>query len=137
MGLVAEAGGRQLVIDEIQRLPELILAVKAAIDANRRPGRFILTGSSSLLRVRGTADSLAGRIARLPLYGLSQGEVRGRNDDFAAAFARGPESIPALTSTLTRTDYAQMLAVGAYPELRNASERVRSAWIDGYLQGIV
>lgn len=136
-GLVAEAGERQLVIDEIQRLPELTLAVKAAIDANRRPGRFILTGSSSLLRVRGTADSLAGRIARLPLYGLSQGELRDRHDDFAAAFTRGPEVIPALTSTLTRTDYAQILAVGAYPELRNASERVRSAWIDGYLQGII
>jgi len=63
-GFVAQAGARQLVIDEIQRLPELTLAVKAAIDSDRRAGRFILTGSSSLLRVQGTADSLAGRVAR-------------------------------------------------------------------------
>ncbi|RNI21635.1 ATP-binding protein [Flexivirga caeni] len=136
-GLVAEAGDRQLVIDEIQRLPELTLAVKAAIDANRRPGRFILTGSSSLLRVRGTADSLAGRVARLPLYGLSQGEVKGHRDDFADVVTRAPESISTATSTLARTDYAQLLAIGAYPDLRNASERIRSAWIDGYLQGII
>ncbi|WP_188744771.1 ATP-binding protein [Agromyces bauzanensis] len=84
-GFVDQGGERQLVIDEVQRMPELTLAVKAAIDANRRPGRFVLTGSSSLLRGKGTADSLAGRVARLTLYGLSRGEAIGSNDDFANA----------------------------------------------------
>lgn len=136
-GFVAEAGERQLIIDEIQRLPELTLAVKAAIDTNRRPGRFILTGSSSLLRIRGTADSLAGRVARVTLYGLSQGEKRRELDDFVSALTLSPNPLPTVTSNLARSDYAQMLAVGAYPELRSASDRVRSAWIDGYLQGVV
>lgn len=134
---VSQAGTRQLVIDEIQRLPELTLAVKAAIDADRRPGRFILTGSSSLLRVRGMADSLAGRVARVTMYGLSRGEVLGSPDDFAAAVAVYPEALLALTSDHTRVDYAQMLAAGAYPDVRNASARIRSAWIEGYLAGVV
>jgi len=53
------------------------LAVKASIDADRRPGRFVLTGSASLLRVRGLADSLVGRVGRLTLFGFSQGEITG------------------------------------------------------------
>lgn len=137
VGLLAEADERQLVIDEIQRLPHLTLAVKAAIDDNRRPGRFILTGSSSLLRVRGTADSLAGRSARLSLYGLSQGEVRERPDDFALAAHEAHTSIPTVTSALDRATYARVLATGAYPELQDTSARIRGAWIEGYLQGVV
>lgn len=136
-GFVTQAGGRQLVVDEIQRMPELTLAVKAAIDADRRPGRFVLTGSASLLRVRGTADSLAGRVARLMLFGLSRGEAFGPVDDFATAVTEWIQSVTSLTSAWTRADYAQMLATGAYPELREASERIRAAWIDGYLQGLI
>ncbi|MFT4035065.1 MAG: ATP-binding protein [Patulibacter sp.] len=132
-----DVGDRQLVIDEIQRLPALTLAVKAAIDADRRPGRFILTGSSSLLRVRGVADSLAGRAARLPLYGLSQGECRGLPDDFAGAVVDDGPSLAALSTELARADYAQLLAVGAYPEMRTLPEQMRGIWIDGYLQGII
>ena len=74
-------------------------------DNDRRPGRFILTGSSSLLRVRGTADSLAGRVARLTMYRLSHGEALG--------------------------------AAGAYPEIRDVSDRIRATWIDSHLQGVI
>jgi predicted AAA+ superfamily ATPase len=136
-GFVAAAGSRQLVIDEIQRAPELTLAVKASIDADRRPGRFLLTGSSSLLRVRGTADSLAGRVGRLTLYGLSRGEVLGRDDDFVAQVAANPSGVIAATSSLDRAMYAEMLATGAYPEVRDASSRIRSAWLGAYLEGLV
>lgn len=136
-GFVAQAGEHQLVIDEIQRVPQLTLAVKAAIDVDRHPGRFLLTGSSSLLRVRGTADSLAGRVARLSLYGLSRGEALGSTDDFAAAFIERAVSIPSFVTSVTRETYAQLLAAGSYPELREAPVAVRVAWIDGYLQGIL
>jgi len=63
-GFVEQAGDGLLVIDEVQRLPELTLAVKAAVDRDRRPGRFILTGSSDVARIRGDKDSLAGRAPR-------------------------------------------------------------------------
>lgn len=136
-GFVAQAGSRPLVIDEIQRLPELTLAVKASIDRDRRPGRFIVTGSSSPLRVRGTADSLAGRVARLTLYGLSRGEVLRSADDFATAVVAEPDRLRSVMSTWSRAEYAQMLATGSYPEVRDVSGLVRDYWMEGYLQGIV
>ncbi len=136
-GFVAQAGERQMIIDEIQHVPELALAVKASIDRDRRPGRFILTGSSSLLRLRGTSDSLAGRVGRLTLYGLSRGEVSKVPDDFITATIRDPAAVLDFTTAMSRSDYAQMLAVGAYPEVRSASGRVRDQWFDGYLQGII
>ncbi len=136
-GFIADAGDRQLVIDEVQRCPELTLAVKAAIDQDRRPGRFLLTGSASLLRVKGTADSLAGRAARLTLYGLSQGELCSNQDDFASLTARDAAVLVEHQSSLTKFDYAQAIETGGYPELQGASDRIRDAWIDGYLQGIV
>ncbi|MGO3032352.1 MAG: ATP-binding protein, partial [Microbacterium gubbeenense] len=79
---LAQNSDRLIVIDEIQRAPELILPIKASIDRDRRPGRFLLTGSSDLLRVQGAPDSLAGRALTVHLHGFSQGERRGRVDDF-------------------------------------------------------
>ncbi len=64
-----------VIIDEIQRAPDLMLAIKASVDADRRPGRFIVTGSANLLTLRTIQDSLAGRIELLPLMPLSQDEL--------------------------------------------------------------
>ena len=85
VGFVSQPG--PLLIDEVQHAPELLLAIKAEVDSDRRPGRFVLTGSASLLRARGLNDSLAGRALRLTLFGLSQGELRGRRDDLVAFLA--------------------------------------------------
>lgn len=137
-GFVAQGQGRLMVIDEIQHLPSLTLAVKSAIDRDRHPGRFILTGSSSLLRVRGLADSLAGRVGRLVLYGFSQGELAGRADDFATAMTQADQSqIPRTTTAWTRADYTQILAAGAYPATVGLTDRQRQRWLDDYLQGLV
>ncbi len=136
-GFVRQAGQGQLVIDEIQRLPELTLALKAAIDEDRRPGRFILTGSSSLLRVRGTADSLAGRVARLTLYGLSRGELTADRDDFAAAIAESLTSLVSFRSEPDRDAYADLVGAGSYPELHRLPAELRGAWIDDYTQGVI
>lgn len=134
-GFVSRAGDRIMVIDEIQRLPELTLAVKASIDNDRRPGRFILTGSASLLRVRGLADSLAGRVGRLPLYGLSQGELLGQRDDFASLAARLNDLVDRWQAT--ETDYVSLIARGAYPEAVTLPDRIRRRWFEGYLSGVV
>ena len=135
-GFIDQAAGSQMIIDEIQRFPEITLPVKASIDADRRPGRFILTGSSSLLRVRGTADSLAGRAARLNLYGLSQGETRAENDDIADAILADPPALARASDGADRSEYAEFLAAGAYPEIRQASARIRNAWLDSYVSNI-
>lgn len=133
---VEQARDGLLVIDEIQRLPELLLSIKAAVDRDRRPGRFLLTGSSDLLRLEDTPDSLAGRAVSLELRGLSQGELHGRLDDFAARITANPD-FAAFTTDTTRADYVAALAAGGYPELTGLPGRIRSAWLDSYLERIV
>ena len=69
-------------IDEIQRVPDLLLAIKEDVDANRLSGRYLLTGSANVLALPMAADSLAGRMEVLTLNPLSQGEIAGTRDDF-------------------------------------------------------
>ena len=71
-----------LGVDEVQRVPELVRAMKDAVEEDRRPGRFLITGSANLLELPGTQESLAGRAETVPLYGLSRGEVVGKQEDF-------------------------------------------------------
>ena len=136
-GFVESAGSAMLVIDEIQRCPDLTLAIKASIDRDRRPGRFILTGSSRLLRARGTVDSLAGRVARFSLFGLSQGEQQRHRDDFISRVVDDVTGLASTSSELKRTDYAQTLAKGSFPDAIEASDRLRATWLDSYLAGLV
>ncbi len=125
-----------LVIDEIQRAPELLLPIKASIDRHRGPGRFLLTGSADLLRLERTPDSLAGRAVTLLLRPLSQGEINGHFDDFVTRFLAGVDPFE-VRSTVSREDYANLLAAGGYPEVFQRSPRLRTAWFDGYVDRIV
>src|ERR1700694_2776040 len=81
-------------IDEIQRVPELILAIKQSVDEDPRPGRFLLTGSANLLTIPRVADSLAGRMAIIDLFPLSVFEVQKHQPHFLKAAFQGrvPES---------------------------------------------
>jgi predicted AAA+ superfamily ATPase len=133
---VAQFPGKSMVLDEVQRVPEIVLPIKAAIDRDRRPGRFILTGSTDLLKVPGTADSLAGRAATIHVHGLSQGEMAGRNDDFVTRILDGGTP-GAFRTNWRRPDYVEMLARGAYPEVQRLEGRMRTAWLDGYLARII
>lgn len=125
-----------MVIDEVQHLPELILAIKASIDRNRRPGRFLLTGSADLLSLKGRTDSLAGRAATLRLRGLSQGELAGQPEDFVSMILNGvrPHDV---TSTYTRSEYVEVLARGGFPEVQDVETRTRNTWLDSYLDRIL
>lgn len=135
-GFIEQFPGHTVLIDELQRQPELLLAIKASVDRDRRPGRFILTGSSDLLRLDRTPDSLAGRAVTLRLHGFSQGELTGTTDDFVTTFLDGWS--PAGASTIwTRDGYADAVAVGGYPELRRIPPRIRRSWIDSYLERII
>ncbi|MFZ1911954.1 MAG: ATP-binding protein [Propionicimonas sp.] len=125
-----------LVIDEVQREPELMLTIKASIDRDRRPGRFLLTGSANLLSVKGQSDSLAGRAATLELRGFSQGELVGDPEDFATA-ARTKPPPTSFSTDWTRSRYAAALAGGGYPDLRGTTARLRHAWVDSYLERVL
>lgn len=94
VGYVADLPERA-VLDEVQRVPELFTSLKAAVDADRTPGRFILTGSANVLLVPKLADSLAGRMDILRLHPLAQAELvrqpcRFLSELFAGGFRSGP-----------------------------------------------
>ena len=74
-----------MVIDEIQRVPELLLAIKEQVDADPRPGRYLLSGSARVLALRGLPDTLPGRIETIELWPFSQGEIDGTADRFVDA----------------------------------------------------
>ncbi|MEK6702709.1 MAG: AAA family ATPase, partial [Planctomycetota bacterium] len=71
-----------IIIDEVQRAPALFPAIKAAVDKDRKPGRFLLTGSANVLLLPKVSESLAGRIEIITLWPLSQGEIQGRSERF-------------------------------------------------------
>jgi len=102
------------VIDEIQRAPELLLAIKVAVDADQRPGRFLLTGSSRLLALHDLPDTLPGRMETVELWPFSQGEIDGTADSFIdTAFRLGPEL--RLETSVTRADYSERIVRGGLP----------------------
>lgn len=80
-----------MVIDEIQGIPGLLLAIKEEVDTHPVPGRFLLTGSARVMGLRGLLDALPGRMETIELWPLAQGEIDGEPDRFIdAAFAFGP-----------------------------------------------
>jgi predicted AAA+ superfamily ATPase len=126
-----------LAIDEVQRVPALVLALKLAVDRDPSPGRFLLTGSVNLLRLPAMQDSLAGRAENVDLYGFSQGEIAGDRERFVDRLLAG-ESLVGHRSDLTRADYLTRACAGGYPEaLARPAGRRRSAWFDNYLRRVV
>lgn len=125
-----------LVIDEVQRAPQLLLAIKASIDRDRRPSRFLLTGSSDLLRLPGSPESLAGRAVTVELSGFSQGELSRRIDDFVVR-AREPSALAGFATGVTRGDYVARIGAGGYPEPQSLNPRMRSVWFDAYVERLV
>nr|WP_280801328.1 ATP-binding protein [Arthrobacter pigmenti] len=138
-GFVQQHPQGTLVIDEIQRMPSLTLAIKATVDEDRRPGRFLLTGSSNLLHHRGIQDSLAGRAASIDLFGLSIGELHGRKDDLVGTLVGSlKDSAPASFSTnWERRRTVDSICAGSYPGLIQLSGRLHSTWVDSYLQRVI
>jgi predicted AAA+ superfamily ATPase len=126
-----------LVVDEIQRVPDLLLAIKATVDEDPRPGRFLLTGSSKLFGLRGAPDALPGRMETVELWPFSQGEIDRTPDGFVdAVFAHGP----ALRheSSVGRADYAGRIVRGGLPEaVFRPDPRRRARFFDSYVQALI
>ena len=137
VGFVEQMPDGTLMIDELQRAPELVVALKASVDRNQRPGRFLVTGSANLLDLSATHESLAGRAERIELYPLSQRELAANPGSFIdLAFA--PKSLARHASSFTRDEYVNRAFGGGYPEaLRRASSRRREDWYDAYISQIV
>ena len=124
------------VIDEIQRAPSLVLAIKTAVDADPRPGRFLLTGSADLMTLPRVADSLAGRMGIVRLLPLAQAELRNSSTSFLdKAFAGEP---PASRVPVIGDDLVETVLAGGYPEaLTRSGWRRRQDWHLDYIEAIV
>lgn len=126
----------RVVIDEIQRAPQLLLAIKKSVDEDRRPGRFLLTGSANVMTLPSVADSLAGRMETLSLLPLSQSEIEGRGCnwlDMAFAGRLPPPGSCARTDSLV----GRVLR-GGYPEaISRATAKRRTAWARQYLDALI
>lgn len=127
-----------LAIDEAQRVPALIRALKAAVDEDRRPGRFLITGSADLLEVPGAGESLAGRAETIPLYGFSQGELMGVRDDLVTAIVADQlQGLHSRTHVAGREEYARVIVAGGFPEAQLRHTRRRERWFDNYLARVI
>lgn len=127
-----------LLIDEVQRVPDLWLAIKNLVDREPRPGRFLLTGSARLLSLRSLPDTLPGRTETIELWPLSQGEIDGAPDGFVdAAFASGG-ALRAEPLGLRRKDYVARMMRGGFPEaVRRETQRRRERFFESYLSDMI
>jgi len=126
-----------VIIDEVQRAPELFLAIKSSVDRHRQPGRFLLTGSANVMLLPRLADALAGRMEILTLWPLSQGEIGGVEEDFLdrlfAVEMRWPASL-----RVERMELLRRVLGGGYPEvIQRETEDRRRAWFGAYLTTIL
>lgn len=124
------------VIDEIQRVPQLLLAIKKSVDEDRRPGRFLLTGSANLMALPAVADSLAGRMETLFLLPLSQSEIELKSANWIDSVFSGrilEMNQPALGSQLI-----DRVLGGGYPEaLTRSTAKRRITWAKQYLDALI
>ena len=128
---------RQVTLDEIQRIPELLPAIKNSVDNDRTPGRFLLTGSANLLLLAGVQESLAGRMEVLHLHPLSEQEKQRSETTLIRRLLEG-EIKPAITAQPgVISGIANVLCEGGYPEpLKRNAARARQ-WHRQYLKAII
>lgn len=124
------------VIDEVQRAPDLLLAIKNVVDDDKSPGKFLLTGSANLMTIPKVADSLAGRMEVIRLFPLSQAEIIGNKTQFIDRAFAGKK--PAVDQVIIGTDLIERVLSGGYPEALGRKRWPRKQdWYHGYLDALV
>jgi predicted AAA+ superfamily ATPase len=124
------------IIDEVQRAPQLFVAIKASVDRNRQPGRFLLAGSANIWLIPRLSESLAGRMNILTLWPLSQGELEGTREHFIdTAFSDDPPPLKRIP--VDRADVVKRLLAGGYPEAHPLPPARRARWFASYVTAIL
>lgn len=128
--------GKHVIIDEVQRTPELFLPIKKLVDSDRKGRRIILTGSANVMMLPKVGDSLAGRIEIHNLWPLSQDEIVGNKSNFLHTLIDTNKKFS--SSNAAWKDIATKMRVGGYPEsiARSSSSR-RNKWFSDYITAIL
>jgi uncharacterized protein len=131
------AGSTHLAIDEVQRAPELLLAIKRVVDADNARGQFLLTGSANIITHPRIADALPGRIAYLTLWPFSQGELAGPSRGTFLEDAFDGRVQGAAGAPIGRAAYAERIVRGGFPEAMNLGVSARRRFFAGYADSIL
>jgi predicted AAA+ superfamily ATPase len=134
-GFVAALGG-PVMIDEVQRSPDLLLAIKEAVDHDKTPGRFLLTGSANILTAPKIYDALTGRIEIISMSPLAQVEIERSEANLVDQLFSGVP--PRITgATVGRKAFVERAVRGGYPEARLREQRRRDPWFESYLTTLI
>ena len=128
---------KPLIIDNIQKAPNLFLAIKYDIDRNRIPGRYVLIGDANPFMIPKVGDSLAGRVEVLTLYPFSQSELAGVTDSFVDLLWSKELLSDLKCQKLSQKEFYEILLTGGYPSVQNVSEQDRDQWFHDYVGTIL
>lgn len=127
---------RPAVIDEVQRAPDLMLAIKQILDADQTPGQFLLTGSADLVTARGIADALPGRVEYVNLWPLSRAEIAGNLASVVDSLLAGtPPQVSGAPKG--RAASAELIVAGGYPGALSLTARQRARFFRSYVQTVL
>jgi len=127
-----------LIIDEVQKCPEILPAIKYVVDSDRRPGKFLITGSANILSLRGSNESLAGRAETIILEPFSIGELNGIKEDFPLMLTEGNILSNLQCATpLSRSEYSSLIVKGGYPDAQKRVGKRLDAFFDNYLTRVL
>ena len=139
--LALVGGERPVTLDEVQRTPALLAAVKREIDRRRRPGQFLLTGSANLLLMRQVSETLAGRASYLSLWPMSRREQLGLGvcgvwEQLLAAPDTAWPEIVTESAPSSPDDWEALARRGGFPfpAVHLGTDEERAVWFDGYVR---
>ncbi len=137
LGFIASLPER-VTLDEIQRVPPLLPAIKLSVDRDRRPGRFLLTGSANLLLLPQVSESLAGRMEIVRLHPLTEAEIEQKPGRFLRLLLEGGLKLQASPAPVDPLDLVRRVVRGGYPEvIRSRSAARLRQWHRGYLDALI
>lgn len=123
------------ILDEVQRCPDLLVALKKSVDEQRRPGRFILSGSANLALLGHVTETLAGRASYFTLHPMTRREQRGATtqEPFLVKFLRSPDLPTGKADLVTETE----ILTGGLPPVCLGTANGVAEWFRGYVQTYV
>jgi len=135
VGFIARVSG-PVVIDEVQRVPDLMLAIKERLDTNNERGQFLLAGSANILTLPSIADALPGRVDYVRMWPFSQGELSGRRESFIDRVLNG-EAPHIDDAEVGRGVYAPKIVAGGFPDAQERSARGRARFFTSYVSTLL
>lgn len=136
-GFLRSLGPGNVAIDEVQRAPNLLLAIKREVDEDPRKGRYLITGSAEVRAVAGARDSLAGRLGSLTLRPLTQGEIHGTPETFLDRLLSPAETIWESAKERGFLDLADRILAGGYPEAFHLDPVRQRLWLRRYVDSVL